>query len=277
MPAMAHNPKSSVSFADSEPQALAAHSRLVVVNDDEQVVTSICALTAELGLQAKQCVYRLGQRPGVHLSVDAASQDFLKSGNAYTLESILDRTSTKFSRLEMGLRFALTLLSVATTPWLPKSLNRDMIVVLSKEGSQPWNRWSGPYIAHKGHPSRLMTEPTSPLWYAKDTLLLLGVILLELFYGEALEQQSVWDESTANGEANDSTVFLSAFLWCCRAKDDLKKYFGSDLGGELQEAIRKCICYEFGTPDSMGDSKLVETVYREVVVPLEKCCPQLVV
>ncbi|CCF44747.1 hypothetical protein CH063_14042, partial [Colletotrichum higginsianum] len=91
-----------------------------------------------------------------------------------------------------------------------------------------------------------------------------------------LEQQDAWAESLdEEGQPNESTRLCGAFLWICRAKESLKTHFGSELGGELSEAIRKCICFDFGRDDDYGDSRLAEVVYREVVVPLEKCCPSI--
>lgn len=112
-------------------------------------------------------------------------------------------------------------------------------------------------------------------WHAKSSLLLLGVILLELFHGEALQKQSSWVESLdEDGEPNEMTMFCGAFLWVSRTQRSMVDYIGEELGGALHEAIRKCICFDFGRDNDYGDSRFAELVYKEVVVPLEKCCPQ---
>lgn len=44
---------------------------------------------------------------------------------------------------------------------------------------------------------------------------------------------------------DDSTAFLSAFLWVQRSREELESYFGRHDGGRLYGAIRKCICFDF--------------------------------
>ncbi|KAF6809350.1 hypothetical protein CMUS01_13701 [Colletotrichum musicola] len=113
-------------------------------------------------------------------------------------------------------------------------------------------------------------------WHAKSSLLLLGVILLELFHGEALEKQPSWAETLdEDGEPNEMTMFGGAFLWVSRAQRSMVNFIGEELGGALYEAIRKCTCFDFDRDDDHGDSRFAEIVYKEVVVPLEKCCPRI--
>lgn len=119
--------------------------------------------------------------------------------------------------------------------------------------------------------------PASKPWHAKSSLLLLGIVLLELFYGQTLDEQPIWAEFLVEGRPNETTALGSTFLWACRAEEELKSYFGSQLGGELQKAIGKCICYDFQKDSEWGDAKIAEVIYREVVAPLEKCCPRVLV
>ncbi|KAH6879457.1 hypothetical protein B0T10DRAFT_532214 [Thelonectria olida] len=152
--------------------------------------------------------------------------------------------------------------------WAPKTLNKDSIFLVC--GTSATAKPLGPYFSSSSHD---IGSTVADAWHGKSSLLLLGVVLLELFHGERLEQQSSWAESLDNGQPNENTRFCSAFLWACRAKKSLKEYFGDELGEELAEAIRKCICFDFGRDDDFGDMRLVELVYKEVVVPLEKCTP----
>ena len=80
------------------------------------------------------------------------------------------------------------------------------------------------------------------------------------------------------GEPDDSTLLESAFLWIQRSRVELEEYFGPRDGSQLYEAIRRCIRFEFEyrpRDPERGDSKLAETVYREVVGPLKNCCPEV--
>jgi hypothetical protein len=175
----------------------------------------------------------------------------------------------RFNRIYVGLRFAVTLLGLVTSSWAPTTLNKDSIFLVC--GASATAKPLGPYFSRSSHD---IGSTVDNIWHAKSSLLLLGVVLLELFHGERLEQQSSWAESLDNGQPNENTEFCSAFLWACRAETSLKEYFGDNLGGDLSKAIRKCICFDFGRDDDFGDLRLVELVYKEVVVPLEKCCPQ---
>ncbi|OBR08868.1 hypothetical protein CH63R_07633 [Colletotrichum higginsianum IMI 349063] len=202
--------------------------------------------------------------------------------NASTLQSIdsfIKTTTIRQSRLYVGLSLALTLLCLATSSWVPTQLAKDDIfLVCCESGGKPSSsKRFGPYFSRTSQDiCSSSSSVESRTWNAKSSLLLLGVVLLELFHGQQLEQQDAWAESLdEEGQPNESTRLCGAFLWICRAKESLKTHFGSELGGELSEAIRKCICFDFGRDDDYGDSRLAEVVYREVVVPLEKCCPSI--
>ncbi|EQB57940.1 hypothetical protein CGLO_01873 [Colletotrichum gloeosporioides Cg-14] len=193
-----------------------------------------------------------------------------------TIDAFLQTTSMRYSRLYMGLRFALTLLSLATSAWIPPQLAKNDIFLVCSEAGGQTARPFGPFFAKS---SRDLQPPSHTaqqrMWNAKSTLLLLGIVLLELSHGETLENQASWAESLdENGQPNEITMFCGAFLWVGRAQKSMKEYIGEDLGGGLYEAIRKCICFDFDREDDFGDSRFAELVYREVVVSLEKCCPQ---
>ncbi|KAJ0340013.1 hypothetical protein COL922a_003844 [Colletotrichum nupharicola] len=200
-------------------------------------------------------------------SVSSVTQGFTDSGSVSTPPE---------SRLHMALRLALTLLSLATSAWIPSKLAKDDIFLVCSEAGGQTAKPFGPFFAKS---SRDLQPPhrtaQHKLWNAKSTSLLLGIVLLELLHGETLESQASWAESLdENGLPNEMTMFCGAFLWVGRAQKLMKEYIGEDLGGGLYEAIRKCICFDFDREDDFGDSRFAELVYREVVVPLEKCCPQ---
>ncbi|WYZ39074.1 hypothetical protein EsH8_III_000988 [Colletotrichum jinshuiense] len=224
----------------------------------------------------------LDEGRGVVLKPSPLDQSTLKASTTQSIDAFLQTTSVRQSRLYMGLSFALTLLCLATSSWIPAQLAKsDVFLVCCGPGAGPGGRAKrsfGPYFSRN---SREICAPPAPApaqrraWDAKSSLLLLGVVLLELFHGQTLEQQPSWAESLdEDGRPNESTRFCGAFLWACRAEEPLRVHFGRELGGALHEAIRKCICFDFGRDDEFGDARLAEVVYREVVVPLEKCCPQ---
>ncbi|KAH0423238.1 hypothetical protein CcaCcLH18_12323 [Colletotrichum camelliae] len=225
---------------------------------------------AVLGLQELLPIGKITFKP------EPVDQSSFGVSRQQTIDAFLQTTSMRYSRLYMGLRFALTLLSLATSAWIPPQLAKDDIFLVCSEAGGQTAKPFGPFFAKS---SRDLQPPRhtaqEKLWNAKSTLLLLGIVLLELFHGETLENQASWAESLdENGQPNEITMFCGAFLWVGRAQKSMKEYIGEDLGGGLYEAIRKCICFDFDREDDFGDSRFAELVYREVVVPLEKCCPQ---
>ncbi|KAF9869510.1 hypothetical protein CkaCkLH20_12995 [Colletotrichum karsti] len=193
-----------------------------------------------------------------------------------SINTFLQARSMRYNRIYIGLRFALTLLGLATSAWMPAQLSKDDIFLIHTGTHDKKAKPLGPYFSRS---SRDICSASNPkdhhTWDAKSSLLLLGITLLELFQGDSLQNQPSWTESLDDdGMPNDMTMFCSAWLWINTAQSSMKAWIGEELGGDLYEAIRKCICYEFGRDDDFGDSRFAEVVYREVVVPLERCCPQ---
>ncbi|KAF4929415.1 hypothetical protein CGCVW01_v001521 [Colletotrichum viniferum] len=212
----------------------------------------------------------------ITFSLDPADQEVLKASETQSIDQFLSTSATRYIRIAVGLRFAITLLSLATSAWMPLKLAKDDIFLVSRPTPEgKYARPCGPYFEHSSHDLSSAASRNGGLWNAKSSLLLLGVVLLELFHGEVLEQQPSWMESLDDdGCPNEMTTFCAAFLWVVRAQKSMEEYIGEDLGGEMYEAIRKCICFKFDREDDFGDSRFAELVYREVVVPLEKCYPQ---
>ncbi|KAK2780390.1 hypothetical protein CKAH01_00334, partial [Colletotrichum kahawae] len=232
--------------------------------------------TSEPSLPERGHTFKGRKDDRITFSLDPADQKALKASETQSIDQFLSTSTTRYSRIAVGLRFAITLLSLATSAWMPLKLAKDDIFLVRRmtlEGK--YARPYGPYFQHNSHDLSSAASRNGGLWNAKSSLLILGVVLLELFHGEALEQQPSWMESLDDdGCPNEMTAFCAAFLWVVRAQKSMEEYIGEDLGGELYEAIRKCICFDFDREDDFGDSRFAELVYREVVVPLEKCCPQ---
>lgn len=184
------------------------------------------------------------------------------------LDSILADTPGRLERLRLGVRLAFTLLSLVNSPWAHQTLDTSHMV-FTRSGDKPP---SGPYLL--SHTSKnIQQSSVSSRWHAKPSLLVLGVMLLELFHGERLEQQQFWPETLVGGTESDSSRLSGAHLWNIQARESLQEYLGRDAGGGLSDAIRKCVCFEFGHESEYGDWGLVYVVYREVIVLLENCCP----
>ncbi|KAH9235295.1 hypothetical protein K456DRAFT_1833965 [Colletotrichum gloeosporioides 23] len=235
---------------------------------------NLCNLTGPTAKDCKNALVVDASRK-ITFKPEPVDQSSFSVSRQQTIDAFLQTTSMRYSRLYMALRLALTLLSLATSAWIPSKLAKDDIFLVCSEAGGQTAKPFGPFFAKS---SRDLQPPhrtaQHKLWNAKSTLLLLGTALLELFHRETLEKQASWADSLdENRRPNEKTMFYGAFLWVGRAQKSMKEYIGKNFGGGLYEAIRKCICFDFDREDDFGDSRFAEVVYREVVVPLEKCCP----
>ena len=248
------------------------------VTGDAETGVKICELGTNCGTdETQKCIAMSTQRNKLTFAHESTDQDTLAACEVHKIEALLKGMSQRLERLYVGTQLALTLLSLVNSAWVPKSLQSSDIFLIcsSRQGTtgKKLGRPQGPYFLSQTSQDLMRQEQASNKWHARSSLLLLGVILLELFHGEKLEQQECWEDSLDDGEPNENTTFCSAFLWTLRAKETLESFLGKDVGGNLSEAIRKCVCFDFGYDDDYGDSRLPDMVYEEVVVPLEKCCP----
>ena len=98
---------------------------------------------------------------------------------------------------------------------------------------------------------------------AAKHLLALGIMLLELCFGKALEDNPARDLYLGkDGKPNDWTDFATARHW--------QKSASGEIGPDYAEAIRKCILCAFPQPyNDMSDDRFSETVHSEVVEPVK--------
>lgn len=242
-------------------------------------VMSLCQLgrTSDID-DCRTCIRLSKYRNQVTFAHERSDQDVLEACEVHGIDALLKGVSQRLERLSVGRQFALTLLSLANSAWVPDSLKmQDVFLICTKKEGPKGIRLSRPmgpfFLSHNSENIIQQETPTSNQWHAKSSLLLLGVILLELFHGEKLEQQDSWKDALEDGEPNNYTVLCSALLWALQAKESLEKYLGKEVGGSLADAILKCIRFDFGYDDDYGDAKLLDRVYEDVVVPLEKCRP----
>jgi len=152
-------------------------------------------------------------------------------------------------------------LELLNTPWLGRDWNKKHIAFLkASRGSAKPIITEQPYVS----PSPKHTTSAPPLESMTSTIFSLGVMLLELWFGEALEDQPFRSEYFGpDGCATDFTDLSTAAKWHRQVLDDA--------GPQLSEAIRSCIFWSF-RPQAAGsaESELREAMYNEVLQPLER-------
>ncbi|KAK2045202.1 hypothetical protein LZ31DRAFT_584181 [Colletotrichum somersetense] len=267
----------TVRFVEAETQPSSARAD----EGRNREVKSFCDFVTGADTPQKGNILPLNEgRRRVRLEPEPLDQSTLKAATTQSIDRFLQTTKVRHSRLSVGLSFALTLLCLATSSWIPNQPSKDDVFLVCCDSGGKISTRLGPYFSRTSRDICSSPPPGSPynsrLWNARASLLLLGVMLLELFHGQTLEQQECWAESLGeDGRPNESTRICSALLWAGRSTELLEGHFGKELGGALSRAIMKCIRFDFDRDDDRGDLRLAELVYKEVVVPLERCCPQM--
>ena len=204
----------------------------------------------------------------------AKAQSASDTGETVTLESLLIKQGqpwspdgngvsprlTRRERMSLAATLASSAVELLNTPWLGQDWNKRDIAFLKVSGGS-----SRPIIVEQPYvsPRRNRTSP-QPLESMTSAAFALGVMLLELWFGEALEDQPFRSQYFGpDGSANDFTDLSTAAVWHRQIMDDA--------GPQLSEAIRSCIFWSF-RPQAIAsaESELRETLYTEVLQPLER-------
>lgn len=235
-------------------------------------------------LDGEDAAVCLGNEAKLVLQYSNSEQEMLAAASKVPLTSVIISPETKLQRLGICLRLVFTILSVATTPWMPLDLRYEELFMLRSFSSKVdgmSNMIHGPYIASDAQSCAMPGRPTP--WDADLCLLRLGIMILELIHGAHLRDQSCYtDMAPPNVEETNSQRHLkySSFAWAKQTKDKLVACFGKDDGHSLNEAILKCIRFDFRyspKDPNKGDSRLVKAVFQEVVEPLQDCHPDIIV
>jgi hypothetical protein len=204
-----------------------------------------------------------------------------------TLESLLRRDGnasrdstgeeriilSRRERLVVAVVLSSSLLQLHSTPWLNDHWSKKNIFFLrSNPGSPSPIILERLYISPAPRPSTVtssqaqhMVNPTtSAANDSRKIILALGIMLLELCFGQALEDQSFRKKYMGqDGQPNDFTDVATAMQW---ENDAL-----GEGGPGFQNAIRRCVHCAFGPKSTdLADYEFKEAVYSEVVQPLEE-------
>jgi len=153
---------------------------------------------------------------------------------------------------------ATLLLSLDSPTWIPPNLDKTYIWVVKEPSSTaiPTPYFIQPDILPY-QSSTLKPERT------QNHLLSLGILLLELLFGQTLEEQPERAGLMGpDGKPNRYTDLCTAIQW--QEKVEL------DVGDGLAEAIRRCLYCDFGVERDMGSASFVQAVLGNVVEPLKE-------
>jgi hypothetical protein len=189
-----------------------------------------------------------------------------------------NRLSMK-ERLVLAVQLAASLLQLYSTPWLSNRWSKRDISFLKTAifaQSTPDTGQQRPINVSKPFVSQLLVAPTRQqadltttalTRHPNPTLLDLGILLLELYFGQNIELKRHPDDMSADGQPNSNTDLNTARNW-------LHESYQLSMSSRYWHATRRCIdVYTFDPmPKNLDleDAGFREAVYQQVLLPLEE-------
>ncbi|KAK3485951.1 uncharacterized protein B0T23DRAFT_408034 [Neurospora hispaniola] len=192
-----------------------------------------------------------------------------------TAVAMATRFPSKAARLNIALMVAHSLLELFPSPWFPGDWDKnDIYFSVSPDGSV---NTEVPFLISRNDSTRTSnaqsqegresaaesTSHTSRPHDHGNILLSLGVLILELWFGQPLESQPSWQANFGrNGKETEFTKFNAAATW--------QRMVGDDGGPRLHSITHRCVHGNFGLDtQSLEDAKLIKAVYENVVMELQ--------
>lgn len=212
----------------------------------------------------------LGPHQGMRLWLETQPMSTSAVGTEKLSVFILN-TPSRYARMSAGYSMLITLITLGPTPWISSTWDRSN-VFFSRIGGLAKNGSYSAFLAHSTHDKAFQSRhttlavhddhPATMGNFARTLLFNIGVLLMELVFGDTLEQQSWRKEylDGVTGEPNDVTDLCTALRW--------QKQVETEFGDKLAEAIRRCIVCSFDSTD-LGSMAFMQAVWRGVVEPVE--------
>jgi len=191
-----------------------------------------------------------------------------------SLETLLiNRGALRLSRqvrYQIASVVASSLLQLETTPWLTGKLEKKNIMFYQQDSKVLVDR---PYIFHSFKPARYSQTArarsergSSSRFATRDSLSSLGILLLELCFGETIESQHLRERHLGqDGQPIAGTDFLTAYDWVEMVSEE---------DPALENVIKCCVFCNFPEKADWGNQNFTQAVYINVVEPLEKLVDQ---
>jgi hypothetical protein len=152
-------------------------------------------------------------------------------------------------------------LQLQNTPWLAENLEKTKILFYRKGSDVLVEE---PFINHSFTPTKAYQDEKTDVsrTLPRKTLSSLGILLLELCFGDAIENQTELRKShlSSDGKALEGTDYLTAIEWLDKVAEEEPK---------MAPIIKWCIFCLFEGKPNWSDTTFTQAVYSSVVQPLE--------
>ncbi|OTA88375.1 hypothetical protein M434DRAFT_123914 [Hypoxylon sp. CO27-5] len=259
------------------PRSPARVSHIVAVpdtqSDHDNPILSLCTSLDEVGddccgyLTEEDCRYY----------VYRVSQQQTNNFDSVTIDQILRKEvsppPSRRQRYALSFILASSFLQLLNTPWLPESWSKSDIVFISDEKNPSVFLLDQPHLKRDFVVSRVSQDDQQPLPSPATainqnrstktfrSLELLGIVLLELCFGQLLEDQPCRKRWPSGDDEMQKYAFdfVAARQW----NDEVNEEAGPD----FDEAIRWCFEGHRNTPPENWRQEML----RHVVQPIERC------
>ncbi|KAI1171447.1 hypothetical protein F4777DRAFT_565630 [Nemania sp. FL0916] len=173
-------------------------------------------------------------------------------------------TLSRAQRMSIALILAYAMLELYPTPWLPQAFGKkDVYFFVRKNGEVVTE---SPFLLCQASASARpnATNEASPLDPDNsDALLALGILIMELWFGQSIESRPFWKEHCQeNGSEKPFTRFTAAIEWQKKAIDEA--------GIILHDVTYRCIRGNVGpTTIDLNNLDCVRAVLDQIITPLE--------
>lgn len=180
--------------------------------------------------------------------------------NVITLGQLLSNgVLSRKDRLNLAMILSSSLLQLHSTPWLNSAWSSNDIL-FNLENKLPIV--SHPFVARHFTVGQSFLQ-VGPSTDSRESLLRLGIVLLELLFNALLEKQPFYKECFGpKGQPNEYTDRTAAMRW---------EQFAVGEGGEdYANVVRQCLGCCFGPASTdLTNAELCQAVHEAVVEPLQ--------
>lgn len=177
----------------------------------------------------------------------------------------------KRDRLILGVKLASSVLQLHKTPWLKEVWSKSDIFFVQNDEQSSTIIITKPFVSKAFQSpvckmsARVSTDPyTNPAPDVRNqTIFSLGIVLIELWFGQTLETLRIPEDLGANNTPNQLTDFATARRLTEEIYNEAGEWYG--------DAVRRCIYCEFDQRNTSLEAEgMKEAVFSGVVSPLHE-------